>query len=129
MPIFKIHHHHLISIRQTCKRNINQVKIFPVEDELQEVYEFSMVVTGDPIIHTYFDFIGNKVGDFNVHLPHSELSIDCRMTVKTAERSLVHESLPEVSRAALRKKRIHRYSYSGWLILSASTVNRRSMAY
>jgi transglutaminase-like putative cysteine protease len=63
-----------------------------------------MVVTGDPFIHTFFDFFGNKVGDFNVHLPHTELSIDCRMTVKTVERSLTHESLPMVTLSELRKE-------------------------
>ena len=103
MPIFKIHHITFYQYDRPVKENINQVKIFPVEDGLQEVTEFGMVVTGDPFIHTYFDFFGNKVGDFNVHLPHTELSIDCRMTVKTADRSLSHDSLPVVTLAELKK--------------------------
>ena len=104
MPVFKIHHITYYQYDRPVKENINQVKIFPVEDEMQEVKEFSIQVTGNPQIHTYFDFFGNKVGDFNVHLPHSELSIDCRITVITKDQQLTHESLPVTPLPELKKQ-------------------------
>lgn len=104
MPVFKIHHITLYQYDRPVKENINQVKIFPIEDAFQEVKDFEIKITGNPSINIYEDYFGNKVGDFNVHSPHAELSIDCRMTVKTAERHLVHEELPVVDTDSLKKE-------------------------
>jgi transglutaminase-like putative cysteine protease len=97
MPLFKIHHITYYKYDRPVKENVNQVKIFPVENEKQQVKEFELTVTGDPVVHQFEDFFGNKVGDFNVHLPHTELSIDCKMTVATDDKVLLHEQLPQVN--------------------------------
>jgi transglutaminase-like putative cysteine protease len=104
MPLFKIHHITLYKYDRPVKENINQVKIFPIEDDSQQVKEFDLTVTADPTVHILEDFFGNKVGDFNVHLPHTELSIDCRMTVQTANKNMVHDSLPTVNLAILKQE-------------------------
>lgn len=104
MPVFKIHHITYYQYDRPVKENINQVKIFPVEDTFQEVKDFEITITGDPAIHIYTDFFGNKVGDFNVHFAHTELSVDCRMTVKMADRQLLHGSLPVVYVPELKKE-------------------------
>lgn len=104
MPVFKIHHITLYNYDRPVKENINQVKIFPVEDEHQQLKEFELTVTGDPAINIFEDFFGNKVGDFNVHLPHTELSIDCRMTVQTSDKKLLHEDLSLVTLSGLKEE-------------------------
>ena len=104
MPLFKIHHITLYNYDRPVKENVNQVKIFPVEDANQQVKEFELTVTGDPVVNIFEDFFGNKVGDFNVHLPHTELSIDCRMTVQTADKKLLHEDLPLLTLSGLKKE-------------------------
>lgn len=104
MPLFKIHHITNYQYDRPVKENVNQVKIFPVEDANQKVKEFELTVTGDPVVNTFEDFFGNKVGDFNVHMPHTELSIDCRMTVLTKDAELVHEDLAVVDLATLKKE-------------------------
>ena len=71
MPLFKIHHITNYKYDRPVKENVNQVKIFPVENEKQQVKEFELTVTGDPVVHQFEDFFGNKVGDFNVHLRRS----------------------------------------------------------
>ncbi|MES2648344.1 MAG: transglutaminase family protein [Bacteroidota bacterium] len=95
MPLFKIHHITNYNYDRPVKENINQVKIYPVENEKQQVKDFELTVSGDPVVHQFEDFFGNKVGDFNVHQPHTELSIDCRMTVATDDKILLHEQLPQ----------------------------------
>lgn len=102
MPLFKIHHITLYHYDRPVKENINQVKVFPIEDNHQSVKEFEMSVTGDPAINIFTDFFGNKVGDFNVHQPHTELSIDCRMTVQTSDKKILHEELPAATFKALK---------------------------
>jgi transglutaminase-like putative cysteine protease len=116
MPLFKIHHITYYRYDRPVKENINQVKIFPVEDHFQELKDFKLTVTGDPPIHEFEDFFGNKVGDFNLHPPHTELSVDCRMTVQVADRHLTHDVLPpdtveQVHQKAERNVFLHRLSY------------------
>ena len=102
MPLFKIHHITLYQYDRPVKENINQVRIFPVENEKQQVKEFELTVSGDPVVNIFEDFFGNKVGDFDLHPPHTELSIDCRMTVATDDKILSHEDLPAVDLKTLK---------------------------
>jgi transglutaminase-like putative cysteine protease len=104
MPVFKIHHITVYQYDRPVKENINQVKVFPVEDEFQRVKAFQISVTGDPAINIFEDFFGNKVGDFNLHFPHTELSIDSRMTVDLVDRGLILAELPEADVELLRKE-------------------------
>jgi len=104
MPLFKIHHITYYQYDRPVKENINQVKVFPVENEQQQVKEFELTVSGDPVVNIFEDFFGNKVGDFNVHLPHTELSIDCRITVQTKDIKILQEDLPAIDLATLKKE-------------------------
>lgn len=105
MPLFTIHHITYYNYDRPVKENINQVKIFPVEDDHQQVKHFELTVSTDPVVNIFDDFFGNKVGDFNVYLPHTELSIDCRMTVQTADKAVSNDSLPVVDLTELQKQK------------------------
>lgn len=104
MPLFKIHHITHYEYDRPVKENINQVKIFPIEDDHQRVREFTLTVSNDPVVNIFEDYFGNKVGDFNVHLPHTELTIDSRMTVFTLDQDLDHGDLPQVSLSEVREE-------------------------
>jgi transglutaminase-like putative cysteine protease len=94
MPLFTIHHITLYQYDRPVKENISQVKIFPVEDKLQQVKHFSITVNGHSSVNVFIDAYGNKTGEFNVLHPHTELSIDCRMTVQTPDGDIHQSGLP-----------------------------------
>jgi transglutaminase-like putative cysteine protease len=68
--------------------------LYPVKDEFQEVLQSEIVITGDPVVETHYDYFGNEVGTFTHASPHQELIIDARLIVETKTRLLPNESYP-----------------------------------
>lgn len=85
MPTFRIQHITRYKYDRPVKENISEVRIFPVEDQHQSLVSMNLQVTGNPHIETYFDYFGNRVGEFSVLKPHQELTIDNRFTVHIPE--------------------------------------------
>ena len=85
MPVFNIHHITLYQYDRPVKESVNQIRIFPIEDDKQQLTAFELNITGRPLVDIYTDYFGNKVGDFNVLEPHTTLSIDSRFTINLAE--------------------------------------------
>jgi transglutaminase-like putative cysteine protease len=88
MPQFKIHHVTRYTYEVPVRDSANQVMLFPIKDEYQEVLKQEFAITGEPVIDTYKDYYGNEAGSFMYAEPHSEMIIDSKIVVVTKERSL-----------------------------------------
>jgi transglutaminase-like putative cysteine protease len=65
----------------------NQVMLFPINDEQQEVKKHEIVITHQPNVEIFTDYFGNQVGDFSIIRSHTELTI--RSTIDV----VIHEVL------------------------------------
>jgi len=94
MPKFKIVHITRYQYENAVRDSANQILLYPVKDDFQEVLDHIITVTGSPFIEIYDDFFGNAVGTFTHTKPHNELIIDSRLTVITAPRPLPEDKTP-----------------------------------
>lgn len=86
MPRFKIHHVTKYSYHAPVIDSANQVILFPIMDDHQEVVKQKLRITGEPPVERYNDYYGNEVGLFMHADPHSELVIDSNIEVITYAR-------------------------------------------
>ena len=63
----------------------NQVMLFPLDDERQQVRKHELLITHQPIVETFTDYFGNTVGIFSVIKPHYILQIQSIIQVITQE--------------------------------------------
>jgi transglutaminase-like putative cysteine protease len=83
MPRFIIHHVTKYTYPDPVRDSANQVMLFPVKDEFQELLSQQLIITGEPFVEKYRDYYGNEVGSFmNIDL-HKELRIDSTITIIT----------------------------------------------
>lgn len=61
----------------------NQIMLYPVEDQMQEVENHSLSISYNPKIDVYDDFFGNRAGLFTIITPHHELNILSDIQVTT----------------------------------------------
>ena len=88
MPRFIIHHVTKYTYPDLVRDSANQIMLFPIKDEYQELLTHQIIITGEPIVEKYRDYYGNEAGTFmNIEL-HKELRIDSTMTVITKPREL-----------------------------------------
>jgi transglutaminase-like putative cysteine protease len=85
MPTFRIQHITKYTYDRPVKDNISQIKIFPVEDDYQQLISSDLQITFNPDVVIFNDYYGNKVGEFSWLLPHTEITIDSRIVVHTAD--------------------------------------------
>ena len=71
MPEFKIQHITRYTYEGPVRDSANQIILFPIKDEYQDVVKQELTITGDPVIDTYIDYYGNEVGSFTYSEPHS----------------------------------------------------------
>jgi len=88
MPEFKIQHITKYTYPSPVRDSANQIILFPIKDEYQEVIRQELTITGDPVIDTYIDYYGNEVGSFTHSEPHTSLIISSRLSVNTYPRPL-----------------------------------------
>jgi transglutaminase-like putative cysteine protease len=88
MPRFIIHHVTKYTYESPVRDSANQVMLFPVKDNYQEVLKQDLVITGEPVVDIYKDYYGNEVGSFMYAASHGELVIDSKIEVVTKERQL-----------------------------------------
>ena len=91
MPRFNIHHITKYTYEGPVRDSANQVVLFPVKDEFQEVLKQDLTITGDPMVEVYKDYYGNEIGSFTNAEPHTSLVIDSRVEVITKPRPAVHD--------------------------------------
>jgi transglutaminase-like putative cysteine protease len=88
MPKFKIQHITKYSYETPARDSANQLMLYPVVDEFQEVLTQVVEITGNPIVEKHFDYYNNQVGTFTHSKSHNELIINSRMEVITFKKDL-----------------------------------------
>ncbi len=87
MPIFKIHHVTKYEYDRSVKESSNEIKIFPIINDEQEVLQHELVITGNPDVYVFDDYWKNRIGLFNLLPPHKSLLIESKLTVRTTQSS------------------------------------------
>src|SRR5687767_3051535 len=88
MPKFIIHHVTKYTYESSVLDSANQLMLFPVKDNYQEVLKQEIHITGEPNMDVYKDYYGNEVGSFTYAASHKEMVIDSKIEVITKPRRL-----------------------------------------
>ncbi|GAO44837.1 transglutaminase family protein [Flavihumibacter petaseus] len=83
MPTFRIHHITSYEYNRPVTESVNEIRIFPFACTAQEVLQHDLTITGNPEMHFYIDYWGNKAGVFNLVSAHTELIIESKLLVRT----------------------------------------------
>jgi transglutaminase-like putative cysteine protease len=83
MPRFIIHHVTKYNYQSPVTDSANQIMLFPIKDQNQEVQQQRLLITDNPMVEMYKDYYGNEVGSFMNIRPHIELLIDSTITIVT----------------------------------------------
>ncbi|HLZ85747.1 MAG TPA: transglutaminase family protein [Puia sp.] len=101
MPRFNIHHITKYTYEGPVRDSANQIVLFPIKDEFQEILRHDLTVTGEPVVEVYKDYYGNEVGSFALAEPHSSLIIDSRVEVITKQRPPLRDQAEKEAQWAL----------------------------
>jgi transglutaminase-like putative cysteine protease len=93
MPEFNIKHTTLYEYRGEVYDSANQIILYPVIDEYQDVQNQELFITGNPIISVHNDYYGNKIGTFSVREPHYFLEIISNIKVITRSRAFPEDNI------------------------------------
>jgi transglutaminase-like putative cysteine protease len=86
MPRFIIHHVTRYTYAEPVRDSANQIMLYPLKDEFQELKSQKIFITGEPFIEVFKDYYGNEIGSFMNIAPHTELRIDSTVSVVTKQR-------------------------------------------
>ncbi|MES2808792.1 MAG: transglutaminase family protein [Bacteroidota bacterium] len=86
MPEFEIQHITRYIYDSPVRDAANQIILFPIKDEYQDVLKQEITITGHPQVDTHTDYYGNEVGSFTYSEPHSNLVISSKILVSTKHR-------------------------------------------
>lgn len=115
MPKFKIEHLTRYLYDEPVRDSANQIILYPIKDENQEVISHSIVITGAPQVAIHTDYFGNEVGTFTYAPPHTELSINSRLEITTRERPVPEDTVsPEDQWKVLERLR-HQFNFIDFL--------------
>jgi transglutaminase-like putative cysteine protease len=101
MPRFNIHHITKYTYEGPVRDSANQIVLFPVKDEYQEVLRQDLTITGEPLVEIFKDYYGNEVGSFTNAEPHSSLIIDSKLDVITKPRPVPVDTTDKESQWAM----------------------------
>ncbi|MDD5150263.1 MAG: transglutaminase family protein [Flavobacterium sp.] len=82
MAVFKIVHITKYQYNWPIKESINEVRIFPHNFDNQDVLQYQLLITNNPVVEISKDYYGNRVGYFNTLKTHEEMTIESRMLVR-----------------------------------------------
>lgn len=82
MAIFKIVHITKYQYSLPIKESINEVRLFPHNFDNQDVLDYQLLITHNPVVEYFQDYYGNRVANFNNLETHDEMVIESRMTVR-----------------------------------------------
>jgi len=94
MPRFNIHHITRYTYEGPVRDSANQIVLFPIKDEFQEVVKQDLSITGEPPVDIYKDYYGNEIGSFTHAESHTALVIDSRLEVITKPRPALVDDNP-----------------------------------
>ncbi|MDI3318410.1 transglutaminase family protein [Pinibacter soli] len=83
MPSYSIKHITRYSYASTVIDCTNQIMLYPVSDQLQEVKKHDLKISYKPTIELFTDYFNNQVGVFSIIRPHTELTIFSTIDVIT----------------------------------------------
>lgn len=86
MPKFTIQHLTKYNYEEAVRDSANQIMLFPIKDEYQEVYSQRLTITGEPSVEIFKDYYGNDVGTFMNIAAHTELKIESTINIITKSR-------------------------------------------
>lgn len=92
MATFNIVHITTYQYNWPINESINEIRLFPHNFENQEVLEFQLSITKNPQVTITTDYHGNRVGNFNIMEPHSEMIVESKMLVRTNH----SQKIPEI---------------------------------
>lgn len=93
MPKFTVHHTTTYTYEGIAHDSANQVMLYPIKDQQQEVVEHQLKITGDPSIDVYTDYYGNEVGTFTNPEFHKQLRIDSIVVVNVSKKPLPSQNI------------------------------------
>jgi transglutaminase-like putative cysteine protease len=88
MPRFIIHHVTKYTYPEPVRDSANQIMLYPLKDEYQNLQTQRIAITGEPALEVYKDYYGNEIGSFMNASPHTELRIDSNISVITTKRKM-----------------------------------------
>ncbi len=94
MPQFLIHHVTKYTYPEPVRDSANQMMLYPIKDEYQEVHSQRIAISDEPFIEVYKDYYGNDIGSFMNIAPHKELRIDSNISVTTKQRDFPKDDKP-----------------------------------
>ena len=83
MPKFIIQHITRYTYAEAVRDSANQIMLYPIKDEKQEVQSQKINITGEPKVEVYKDYYDNEIGSFMYIQPHQELCIQSTIAVVT----------------------------------------------
>lgn len=93
MAKFTIKHITTYRYDQPVYDSANQIMLYPIKDQYQEIISHQINITNDPTVETYKDYYGNMVGTFTNHERHSELIIESSLEVNVKAKPLPNTNL------------------------------------
>lgn len=88
MPRFIIHHVTKYTYPDPVRDSANQIMLFPIKDDYQELLNQQLVITGYPNLERYTDYYGNNTATFMYVESHNEMLIDSKIEVVTKAKPL-----------------------------------------
>jgi len=98
MSLFYIRHRTHYTYSGMVVDSANQIKLYPINDDLQRVDEHRLQISQQPIVQTIKDYFDNTTGFFSLVAPHHELIIDNMMSVEMIPRKpfVLRESITDL---------------------------------
>lgn len=93
MSVFNIHHVTKYEYDRPVKESVNEIRIYPVLDNEQELLYHEVNVTGNPDVLVINDYWHNRMGMFNLITPHQELVIESKLIVRTLSKVIALENM------------------------------------
>lgn len=94
MPRFLIHHVTKYTYPEPVRDSANQMMLYPVKDEYQDVQSQKITISDEPFVEVYKDYYGNEIGSFMNITPHTQLRIDSNISVITKAREFPADDKP-----------------------------------
>lgn len=117
MGRYKIRHVTHYTYEEPVRDSANQVMLYPIKDEFQEVINHHITITGNPQVAIFTDYYGNEIGTFTHPHPHRELIIDSKLDVVIRPRPLPEDTMSQTEQWSLLDRLRHQISFVDFLKL------------
>ena len=108
MAVFKIQHITKYQYDAPIKESANQLKVFPLVNDEQEILNHELEITGNPTLNKFVDYWGNSCAFFTILFVEKELVIDSKLIIRIKPRvKLIN--LPSLKEDWALYKNSHKY--------------------